>query len=445
MKVLKENIKMRKPLVSLLFGMLLALPLKAQEELTFDESISIGFKNNYDVIISRNNQDVASNNVSLGNAGFLPVVDVNASQSYSINNTSQEYINNTTSNRDNARSNSFNSGVRLDWTVFDGLNMFVSYDRLQELENMGELTTRMALENLYADITVAYYDIIQQKQQLAAIKDAVELSKERVRLAKEKYRLGSQSKMEVLQATVDLNADSSLLLKQQEALKNAQIELNRILARNIMTDYQVADSIILHVPLVYDTLVQSMNKQNTELQMAARNKTLSEMDLKLIKGRRLPQIGVNMGYNYSKSQSQAGFLLSSQVNGLTYGVTASVNIFDGFNRNREEQNAKITVENQRLEYQRLQDQLGADLGRSYITYSNDLRLVVMERENLEVARQNVDIAMERYRLGALSGLELREVQRNLLDAESRLISARYQAKLAETSLLQTSGLLLKQE
>jgi len=196
---------------------------------------------------------------------------------------------------------------------------------------------------------------------------------------------------------------------------------------------------------MYDTLVQAMNEQNTELQMASRNKALSEMDLKLIKGRRLPQIGVNMGYNYSKSQSQAGFLLSSQVNGLTYGVTASVNIFDGFNRNREEQNAKIAIENQQLVYQRLQDQLGADLGRSYITYSNDLRLVVMERENLEVARQNVDIALERYRLGALSGLELREVQRNLLDAESRLIAARYQAKLAETALLQTSGLLLKQE
>ncbi|HYW96660.1 MAG TPA: TolC family protein [Bacteroidales bacterium] len=436
---------MRKPLVSLLFGCLLVLPLSAQEKLTFEESISIGFKNNYDVIISRNNQEVASNNVSLGNAGFLPVVDVNASQSNSVNNTRQEFISGSTSNRDNARSSSFNTGVKLDWTVFDGLNMFVSYNQLQELENMGELTTRMALENLYSDITVAYYNIVQQKQQLAAIKDAVELSKERVRLAKEKYRLGSQSKMEVLQATVDLNADSSSLLKQQEALKNAQIELNRILARNIMTDYQVADSIQLHVPLMYDTLVQAMNEQNTELQMASRNKALSEMDLKLIKGRRLPQIGVNMGYNYSKSQSQAGFLLSSQVNGLTYGVTASVNIFDGFNRNREEQNAKIAIENQQLVYQRLQDQLGADLGRSYITYSNDLRLVVMERENLEVARQNVDIALERYRLGALSGLELREVQRNLLDAESRLIAARYQAKLAETALLQTSGLLLKQE
>ena len=436
---------MYKLFVSLLFGIVLMLPLKAQEELTFDESISIGFKNNYNVIISRNNQEVATNNVSLGNAGFLPVVDASASKSKSINNTRQEFINGSTSNRDKARSSSFNRGVSLNWTVFDGLNMFVSYNQLQELENMGELTTQMALENLYSNITVAYYNIVQQKQQLAAIKDAVELSKERLRLAREKYRLGSQSKMEVLQATVDLNADSSSLLKQQEALKNSQIELNRILARNIMTDYQVADSIQLHVPLDYDTLAQAMNEQNTELQMASRNKALSEMDLKLIQGRRLPKIGVNMGYNYSKSQSQAGFMLSSQVNGLTYGVTASVNIFDGFNRNREEQNAKIAIDNRQLEYQRLQDQLSADLSRSYITYSNDLRLVVMERENLEVAKQNVDIALERYRLGALSGLELREVQRNLLDAESRLISARYQAKLAETALLQTSGLLLKQE
>ena len=281
---------------------------------------------------------------------------------------------------------------------------------------------------------------------------AVSLSRERVRIDEERYLLGASSKLELLQSIVYLNADSSRLARQNEQILESEVRLKKLMAlENLDENISVKDSDIIFNPdLVYAQLLKSTLDYNTGLLIASKNQRISELDYKIIASRTYPYLTLSSGYNYSYrgygtgTISDYGALSINNQSSRTfnYGITLGMDIFDGNNYRREKANARIEIENRMYRYQEIEQDIKAELLTVYYAYENNLRLVKMEQQNLAVARENLEIALERYRLGSLSGLELREVQKSLLDAEERLISVKYQTKLAEISLLQISGKIM---
>ncbi len=425
-----------------LIGLLTGLMAQPDDTLTFSESVSIGLEQNYAIRRVQNQQEIAGNNVSLGNAGFLPKVDANAQYTGSINDARLKFLNDEIVEREGARSSSFTAGASLNWTLFDGLNMFVTYDQLKTIHNQGELSVRLTIEDFFFNLASVYYNIIQQQQLLEAAAQTALLSDDRLRVTNEKLVLGAAGRFDVLQAQVALNADSSRLLLQEENLKRAKIQLNQMLSRQPMTDFMVEDSIPLFPIAAYDSLISTALSYNTELLMAENNTLLSEQDLSLVKGRRLPEITANLGYQYNNSTSEAGFVQENTNIGFNYGVTARVTLFDGFNQYRQVKNAQILQQNSMLQYAEKEEEIRAELAIAYMVYQHALRLVLFEEKSVHVAQQNLGIALERYRLGNLSGLEMREVQNDFMGAASRLITTRYQAKMAEVALLRLTGQLL---
>lgn len=281
---------------------------------------------------------------------------------------------------------------------------------------------------------------------------AVSLSRERVRIDEDRYLLGASSKLELLQSIVYLNADSSRLARQNEAILESEVRLKKLMAlENLAQNIRLKDtSIVFNPDLSYAELLESTLDLNTGLQIAKKNQVISELDHKIIASRAYPYLNLSSSYNYSYRGLGSGTisdygevqLNNQQTRGINYGLTLGMDIFDGYNRKREKANALIEVENRILRFQEIEQEIKADLLTVFYAYENNLRLVEMEEENLNVARENLEIALERYRLGALSGIELREVQKSLLDAEERLISIKYQTKLAEISLLQIAGKIM---
>ncbi len=257
--------------------------------------------------------------------------------------------------------------------------------------------------------------------------------------------LGSASKVEFLQSMVYLNADSSRYSRQKEILHNSQVKLNELMAsENLGQKLILKDSLIkIREDLLYDDLLENTLDYNTGLKIAAKNQIISELDYKIIKSRSYPYLTMSTGYGYNYNKYGTGTLLNQDVHGLNYGFTLGFDIFDGFNRSREKNNALIVIENKKIQYNEIEQEVTADLLTIYYAYENNLRLLRLEEQNLEVARENLEIALERYKLGSLSGIELREVQKSLLDAEERLILVKYQTKLAEISLLQISGRIME--
>ncbi len=417
---------------------------KSQELFDLSSCIKAGLEQNFSILIARNQEKIASNNYTVGNAGYLPTLSGSGRYGGTINTTHQSFTDGSESETNGVNNTSGVVGVDLNMTIFNGFKVKATYQKLNEMKQLGILNTQLEMENLAAEIASEYFFFIQQLNLYNNMAYAVELSHERVRIDEERYLLGSSSKVDLLQSIVYLNSDSSRFAKQKEVLRASQVRLFKLMG-NVDLGYDIRPkdtAISINDGLLYDDLLASTMDQNTSLQIARRNTTISQYDYKIIASRSYPYLNLTSGYDYSFNDYETGTVKSQQIHGLSYGLTLGVDIFDGFNRKRERTNAAIEIENREHEYSDVVQGVKADLLTIYYAYQNNLKLLKLEEQNLSVARENLEIAMERYRLGDLSGLELREVQKSLLDAEERLISVKFQAKLAEISLFQISGKIM---
>jgi outer membrane protein TolC len=248
-----------------------------------------------------------------------------------------------------------------------------------------------------------------------------------------------------LQSRVYFNSDSSRLSRQFETVRATGIQLNELMAvKELGQSFVSKDTSIDVIPdFLYEKLLEETLTKNTSLAIAGANKTISEYDYKLIASRSYPYLNLSSSYNYYYNTYSASTTKDILTNGMNYGLTLGLNIFDGLNQRRSLQNSSIEVINKELKYQEVEQGVKADLLTIYSAYSNYLRLVALEEQNLSTATENLSIAMERYRLGNLSGIDLREVQMSLLEARESLLSVKYQAKLAEISLLLISGRIME--
>jgi outer membrane protein TolC len=333
--------------------------------------------------------------------------------------------------------------VLFNWTIFDGTRMFIAYDQLREFKALGEENAKVNIENTVALVSNSYFDIIQQQEKASAILDALKISEQRLALAQAQYEVGAGSKLNYLAAQVDYNTDKAALILQQQQLQNAKISLNELLGREASTDYIVSDTILVDQSMDLNALRESTIQRNSNLLLAQRNRNLTYLETKALRAERFPRLSLTGDYTYSRNEAQVGFALSNRAAGYTYGARVTMNILNGLDQTRRIQNAKVQQEIANYRLDELKVQLEADLQRVFNDYRNSLDLIELEQQNLEVARQNIDIALERYKLGVSTPLELREVQRNAVATESRLIEAEYRAKLAEIELLRLSSRILQ--
>lgn len=424
---------------SIILFFLCVLHTNAQEILTIEEAIKIALENNYEIKIVRNDLKIDETNVAIGNAGMLPKVTATVVDNNSIQNSTQTRQDGNVTALDNAKNNSLNYGVGLDWTIFDGMRMFAKLDQLKELQKLGETQLKLTIITKISDVHAAYYDLVQQQQQLAALDSTIVISKQRLDLAQNRFTIGKASKLEVLNAQVDLNTDQVAQLRQKELYANSKTLLNQILARDLQSDFRVIDSLTVDQQLLLPELTTLAEKQNPELATQIINKRVAELQLKQVKAARYPTIKVNTAYNFSESQSSLGFVAQSSSRGLNYGFSASLNVFDGLAQNRNEKIAKIQIENSQIQMEQQSMALKSQLATSYQTYLTNLELIALEEKNEAIAKQNLQITLDKFRIGTITTLEFRTAQLNYVNAKVRFSNAQLQAKLSEIALKELAG------
>ena len=414
---------------------------EAPAPLTLRKCLEIGLEQNYDVRIVRNEERISDNDATAGNAEMLPEIGLSAGYSGTLDNDR------TTTPRDGdavSESGVYDQtasvGLAVNWTLFDGFRIRTNYKRLKEMQQMGALKTRITIEDFMASLTAEYYNYIQQTLRLQNFRYAVGLSRERLRITEARVQVGNFSRLDLLQARVDFNADSSKYMSQHELVTASRIRINELLANeNLDEKLCICDTLIrVNSTLEWDTLLEKTLSANASLLMAEHDNTLAELDLKTVQARNYPYVNLTTGYGYSHNRYGSGTNRSRGTLGLNAGVQVGFTIFDG-NRRREQRNARIGIDNARLTRQRLEQSLRADLSNFWQAYRNNLEVILLEEENLIAAKENYEIAMERYLLGDLPGIEMREAQKSLLDAEERILTAQYNTKLCEISLQQISG------
>jgi outer membrane protein TolC len=426
---------------TLVFG-LVAWVGKAQENLSLQAAIEEALKNNYSVRIAQNNIAIAQNEATIGNAGMLPTVAFGAGESFSVNNTQQKLSTGNEINRKGAQSTNTTAGVSLNWTLFDGFRMFIAYERLKTMGVVGELQLRQQMESTVQSVVIAYMEIVNQQQLLNVLDTTISIFTERMNLSKSKWEIGSASKMEYLQSTVDLNEQKSARLNQLMALENAKAQLNVVMGRKAETSFGVEPGISIQKNLNLENLKQAAEGNNATLAYLQKNILVSELALKEIKSGFYPRLIGNAGYTYSRSTNQASIIQLNQNLGLNAGLNLSWTVFDGLNIRRRVKTAQLGIANQKLDLENNRNQTESAVVVAFRKYNYALRILELEQSNHQVAEESALVARERFRAGSSTILELKDVEKALLDANSRLVNAEYSAKLAETELLRLSGSLL---
>lgn len=411
----------------------------SQEILTVEDAVKIALENNFDIQIASNNAKIDATNVNLANAGILPNLDAVLTNSNSILDTKQTQADNSIRELNNAKNMNLSYGLALNWTVFDGFKMFAKHEQLKQIEQLGNTELQFTILNKVGTVLETYYQIVQQQQQLKVLDTTLVISQLRLNLAKNRYTIGKASKLEVLNAEVDWNTDNTNLLRQKELYSNTKTSLNELLARDLTSEFLVSEEVVFDKSLQFADLKTKVASQNPQLQMQILNKRIAELSLKQIKGDRYPTIGLSSGYNFTRSESSLGFISQSTGNGLVYGVNARMNIFNGSLQNRNEKVAKINVENAGIYVEQQKTQLESQLLSAYTTYLTNIELSELEDKNEKIAEQNLDITLEKFKIGTITTVEFRTAQLNYVNAKFRNNSAQFQAKISEIALKELAG------
>lgn len=422
---------------------LFTINIQAQNILTLDEAITAALKNNFSVTIAKNNLQIDANNVSPGNAGMLPQLNLNGNYSAAGVDTKQQYASGLEVNKSNASSSAFGYGVTLNWTLFDGTKMFVTYNKLKETEWLSDLELKLQTEEVIYSVITSYYSVVEKQQGLDVANEALKVAEERKKIAETKFSIGSASGVELNQAKIEFNNAKTTVLQLQNSLSDAKITLNQLLALPVENNFSVTDSIQINYNPVLDNLKKSVPKQNFSLLYRQQSVSLSALEIKELKTNRLPEINFNSGYNFNRASNNASFVLLNQNLGWNAGITASINLFSGLNLNRQIQNAKITLLNSNLQLQQTQLQVDAALLSAYNQFQSDLLSLSIQEESYAMAKSNLDISIKKYQLGSLSALELSYEQQTFREAGEQVVTARYNAKLSEAQLMKLNGELVK--
>ncbi len=400
--------------------------LNGQDHITLDSCIMQALERNYSLKMTRNDQQIAGNNITA--APFLPAITATGRQLQE-----DEMAGNTNTPEESVKTLTYSGGVAMTWKIFDGLAMFSTYSRQKQLFAQSIQRVRIEVENLVMDVCSEYYNIIVQQHLLESELTSLSLSKSRYANAEEKYLLGVISGLDLQQARLDLNTDSSRVLNQEETVRSAYIRLANLLNAGADTRYSIKDTILLSNEMNYDTLKSRTLHYNNTLILVRQGESVSEKDLQLVRASRYPSLNFTTGYSLARYEYPYTDYFS-QSKGMYYGFNLSWNIFSGFETKRKIANAKLDLENSRLAYLDAENAILGDLSLLYNSYKNNLIISSFESESVVVAEKSLEVAMERYRLGSLSGLEFREYQNKYLEATNRKLTALYQAKMSEIGL-----------
>ncbi len=428
--------------------------LTAQEEmLSKEEAATLALENNFGIKVARNQVEIAENNKGVLNSGYLPTVTANAGANYNRDDAVIEFpgqLNPDGSPRADvniykAEAQRYNSAVNVNYTLFDGMGRLYNYKRLKEQYQLSELQARETIENTLLQLFSVYFEVARLTENENVLQQALEISTQRITRAEYAFEYGQNTKLDILNAQVDVTNDSITLLVTQLQLANTKRDLNVVLNQNLNQTFEV-DTLIQFIPkLRLDELITQAESNNVAILQTERNLAINAYDIKVDKSGYLPTVGLNGTYGWNLNQSAASaFFPGTNNENWNFGVGASLtwNLFDGGGTTVRVRNSKIAYENQELLQEQIELEVARDIANALAIYENRLNIFYIQQQNVLTNQNNFERSREQFQLGRITSIEFRQAQINLLNAQTTKNLAKYDAKLSELQLLQLTGQLL---
>lgn len=412
---------MKKKILLLIMAIMFAVGINAQRILSPEEAVSTALKENFDILIARNDADISRINNTMGNAGMLPEIGLNGSGSKN--------------NETDKSGSTFSAGAELSWTLFDGGKMFVTKRKLSELQTIGELQFRSKVMEVIYNVMAAYYDVVRQKQELKYINQVIDYNRQRVTIAQTGFNAGQMDKTELLQAQIDFNVATENAINQQNIIVKTKKALSNILGQSNMQEYDVIDSVRFTVIPVEADVLRNLDLSNVGILAMQKQVDVEGLALQEVKRTYLPSLNFKGGY-YLSQTSTSESTLHNNSHGLQMSGTLSVPIYNAGETKRKLSVAKMNLLSSQYNLNNLKLQTGIDLQNAYADYDNQTRLLRIEKDNCKLAAENMEICLKRMELGQTTSLEVHQAQENYMESRTRLLNFQYNLKIAETKIKQ---------
>lgn len=413
--------------------------LIAQDTLGYKQVLELALSKNFSIKLARNKVEITSNDMSLGNAGFLPQVNLNARRSKSTQDTDIEFIDGRLINTKGAETTQLTASLDLTWKLFDGTRMFIEYNRLGVVNKVETEVFRTQLNNSLSEISVVYHQVIRLKESLDLMAETIQISRERLSLEENKLLIGTGSELEVYQAKTDLNADSSAWMRQKIQYQTVKNQFSQLLDLDLTKEVELGKPWENTKDWDIAVLLKKVDSQNPELNRIKLQERENQLAVRSLQAQYLPELDFNMGYTYNDQQAEASQVKFLTTSGLNYNFTARLNLFQGFNQSRKIENAKIQSKNNALQYNQMQAQLNMLTLSTWQARNQTKAMLILEQSNFGFAQKTLAISKEKYNQGLISAVEFRETQRNWLNAQLRLLNAEFDVKLNDLELMRLSG------
>jgi outer membrane protein len=433
----------KQKIISLILLTFLFTFSKAQELLTPENAVALAISKNFDIVIAKNEADIAKINNNKATAGMLPRINVTTGDVFNLSNINQKFTTGQEVKKNWVPVNSFNAGLNLNWTIFDGLKMFATKDRLAALQSLGEIQLKNQIQEVVAQVLNAYYEVVRQKQQIKALNESAAISVERVSLSQKKLDVGYSDKTPLLQAKVDYSAQQINILKQETVLQQTKVSLNQLLGRDANIEFEVLDTIEVNYVPNLQNIKDTTLAENFSIQSAEKNIEIAKLQHKEINSQRLPSINFNTGYLFTQNNSKAGLQLFNRSYGPTVGLNATIPIFNGGMVKKQLESSAVNIAIQQIQLDQIKNELDSKILTAYKNFDYATKMLKLNEENVKVAQENVQITLERYRLNQSNSIEIKQAQGSYEDALYNVILARYNAKTAEIELKKLSNDLVK--
>jgi outer membrane protein len=410
--------------------------VNAQEVLRLDDAINIALKNNYDILVARNSADIDKLNNTWGNAGMLPNVSLNGAENLALNNQFQKLSAGTETHYPSVSANTASANAALSWTLFDGGKMFVTKNKLSEIEALGEFQYKEKVLQTVYSVIAAYFDIVRQKQQLKSINEAINYNQERVKISQTSFNAGLAAKTDLLQATIDLNVYKENAISQKTTIEAAKRYLSQLLVFKLGTDYNTTDSIPLTFNPDKANLLNKLYDTNNSIKIYEKQQLIAGLSAKEYDRGRLPKLNFNAGYYWSQADNTKGTILTNRTYGPQFGGTLTIPIFQGGSNDRLRAQSRILMQSANYDLENIKLQVNTDLQNALTDFENQQQLLHIEKENYDLAKENLEICMQRLRQGQTTSLEVHQAQESYVASSTRFINFQYNLKMAETRIRQ---------
>lgn len=430
-----------KPLIYFFLLLVITATIYAQDKLTLEDAIRRGLKNNYDVQIARNDADISKVNNSWATSGAYPTAVAGITGNTSAVSIEQKFSNGNEVSTSGVTQSSMQAFATINWKVFDGMKMFATKSKLEELERSSNISLQQRISQTIFDISLSYYGLVRLHQQLKATQELITVLEERERIAQTRFTVGVAAKNDLLQAQLDLNEQHSALYNVGNAIAQLEVSLNTLIGRIPTQRLDVDDSIMVDLNLDLNSITSTATEQNYSTLLAKQDVAIALQTRREIASQGLPSVSINGGYNYNRNSNSAGFSLLNQTNGLNVGVGISIPIFNGLLTQTQLDVTDIQLQSKQLQIDNIKRKVQQALTNAENDYNNALKLMQLEAQNILLAKENAQIALERFKRQTITSVELRQIQYATIESATRLLNAQYTAKSAELQLRLIAGKL----